>query len=512
MKTERFEDKIRKKLESIEPDFQENDWENFQNYSSTKLAINKKEFNTSIFKIAASIALIGTLFLGVSQYFTNNNLTKQVEKLKLQNEQLISKQVELEKTISEKNIAEISNIFEGSENLMLSKHGSIEKEVIKGKIENINENISGKSIINKEEFSNESNSGTSKLYTINANKKGNNISKDFNEKLVSENENYENEISFSSEKIATNKQRKSLNKYSNLAKNTSQNKEENSIYGKKSQPEINNNVFVNSTESDNIIVHNSLILNELKSKGLRIDSTRKFNKMLKKSDFAYYKLKAASKKKMYFTLADAHMRTGLSSNLGKGLFSYGIHSELFLDERISLKVGAKKMNLQGENFITEFQFKNATKRDFREKYNVKIPPTKAILNIKEEYNLFVLPVGLSYYHPLQNGIHLVTSIGSDLDISGSKKIEYKFSKTPFFAVNNGGPKPYSGNGEELDLDKLIEKTEKKLFNNISLSMGAEKRFGKLGLQGKLTDQYLVKAVDYRKKNSLNLELGLNYRL
>ncbi len=506
MKTERFEDKIRKKLEDIEPKFQEKDWDNFQNYAVTKMALSKSAINSSIFKIAASIALIGTLFLGVSQYFANNNLAKQVEKLKKQNEQLISKQVEFEKIISE---AENSSKYGSSQDLLSEKNDLFEKEIISANIENKSNELSANTL---EFLKNNNSEKTNKINSNKSTKGAFNLSKNKNNIAFENNKSNSNLKNTFSEISSRKKKGIELNNNKYLTENNSSKQNEKIAFGENLQNEIKNSQNINFLEITNSNKYNNLVLNELKSKGFIYDSTRKFNKLLKKSDFAYYKPTAEPKKKMYFTLADAHLRTGLSSNIGKGLFSYGIHSELFFDERISLKIGAKRMKLMGEDFTTELQFKNATKRDFREKYNVKIPPTKAILNIKEEFDLFVVPINLSYYQPIQNGIHLITSIGSDLDVSGNKKVEYKFSKTPFFVGNNGGAQSIGGGGGDLVFDRFTEKTERKLFNNINLAIGAEKRFGKLAIQGKLIDQFLVNNVEYRKKNSINLEFGLNYRL
>lgn len=488
MKTERFEDKIRKKLESIEPVFQENDWVQFNEYSTAKIASTSSIFKGTIFKIAASVALVGTLFLGISQFISNNDLEKKVANLTAQNEHLLTKQKELEKHIAKKNNIDLYNSNNSSQALSNEKtllnietSTADQLKIVAGQISKKGSLINKTKSIDNPEF-------IAKNGNSSANKKGD---------LYFENKNN----SANKSNFSTHDNVKSKNIDSDyLASGKSKSNSNNGLVS------INTNESsdVNLVSIDNKLISNKLIFNELTKKGIQIDSNRKLLKSLSKSDFAYYRPVDDQNKKLYFTLADAYFRTGISANAAKGLVSIGLNSELFFDQRISLKVGAKKLNLTGQNYKTELNFKVINDREFRDKYNVKVPSTKAILNIREDFEILAVPINLSYYQPLENNLFLIGSIGTDLDIRGKKTIEFNYNKAPFYVV--GAPKE-----SEMDLDKLIQKTEKKAFNNINLSVGAEKRFGKLALQGKIIDQFLVKNIDYRNKNSIGAELGMYYR-
>lgn len=511
MKTEKFEDKIRKKLESIEPQFQESDWENFQQFSNPNSVGSNTWYNGSIFKIAASIALIGTMFLGVAQYISNKNLANKLAEITEKNENLLIKQKELESTIAK------NQKYNFNTNTVNPNSETIEENFT---INNPTSNeISRDSYLKKREENKEIKSlltSPNKVDQLSNNKKrsGRKVEiiienkKEIANKIGDQLE--ENHIAVSNSNSKNNSKK---NRLFNQKLNARKSNEKINIAQDEFVMAGLNEANINNLEPS-FIQQKELNINYLTSKNIKFDSVSKFRKLFKRADFAYYKPQKEEKKKLYFTLADSYLRTGIAANVGRDISSYGINSELFLDQRISLKVGAHKFKLEGNSFITEHDFKDETKRDFRDKYQVKVPPTKPILNIQEEYSLLVVPASINYYHPLQNNFFILSSLGTEFDISGTKSIVYNYSKGPFVIIT-----PVDVNGqnigvndfEDLDLDRLSQKTEKKLFNNMTVALGAEKRFGKLAIQGKIIDQFLVKNVEYRKKNVVTGELGISYK-
>lgn len=85
MKTNKFEDTIRRKLESIEPDFQEKDWAKMQKYMQAQSPPTFWQQHRSWIGYAAAASVSTVMaFLYVSQRTQNNNLTADVKKLQHQ--------------------------------------------------------------------------------------------------------------------------------------------------------------------------------------------------------------------------------------------------------------------------------------------------------------------------------------------------------------------------------------------------------------------------------------------
>ncbi|SKB95309.1 hypothetical protein [Dyadobacter psychrophilus] len=85
MKTNKFEDTIRRKLESIEPDFQEKDWAKMQNYMHAQSPPSFWQQHSSWIGYAAAASVSTVMaFMYVNQRTQNNHLTADVKKLQHQ--------------------------------------------------------------------------------------------------------------------------------------------------------------------------------------------------------------------------------------------------------------------------------------------------------------------------------------------------------------------------------------------------------------------------------------------
>ncbi|MCE7064473.1 hypothetical protein [Dyadobacter sp. CY326] len=100
MKTNKFEDTIRRKLESIEPDFQEKDWANMQNYMQAQSPPTFWQQHSSWIGYAAAASVSTVMaFMYVSQRNQNNNLTADVKNLQHQIEAIKNTPVEKTDTV-----------------------------------------------------------------------------------------------------------------------------------------------------------------------------------------------------------------------------------------------------------------------------------------------------------------------------------------------------------------------------------------------------------------------------
>jgi hypothetical protein len=81
MKTDKFENTIRRKLESISPEFHEDDWTKMQDYMHAHTPPTFWQQYSSWFGYAAAAAVTSVLvFLYTNQLSQNNNLLSDVKK------------------------------------------------------------------------------------------------------------------------------------------------------------------------------------------------------------------------------------------------------------------------------------------------------------------------------------------------------------------------------------------------------------------------------------------------
>ncbi len=499
MKTERFEDIIRKKLESIEPDYQESDWINFKAFSdAANSTLFNRFFNNSIFKAAATVAVTSILAFAGHNYFENkilsekvNELTKKVEVLQAKN--FYNSEKENRKSIDNESVTNNSK----NENSI----STLDKGIL-------NSNLEDKNSIGNEQFSNPELSlgnkiATSEIEKLNAFNRtftSNGASKFY--KTTKKGKRYQLGMSKISEINAENNLdysvlQKSGNYYKKIRWATNQPAEE-----KKDNLNENDNTIGSTTDLINIS-ESKINYNALSIRGLKVDSTKKLAKAFNKKDFAYFVLEEKSKK-LSFSLADAYLRTGLSATAGRGQIGYGITTELFLDQRISISVGIKGTSHFPEAFENDNNYRNVTHRDFREKYRLNVPPTKEILNINQKKDILSIPVRFNYYQPLTNNLNLIATTGSDIDLNGMNTTSYDFK--------GGFPLVFANPNQNFEKGTGKSKIDTKKFNNVYLAVGAEKRFGKLAIQAKVYDNFLVKNINYRKKNSFGVEFGVFYKL
>lgn len=495
MKTERFEDQIRKKLESIQPEFQEKDWANFKAYSgAAKSPFLKNLFSKTIFNAAASVAAASIIFFAGNQYFVNKSLENKIallEKTIENRQQTISNSRQIGNSAivnSNEQLAESNTLEENALNPIEDKRNESENfAATKQKSIPVSENNELVSPNLKDNFS-----ANNKSFE-NKNRLGNSLNnvRQFAARRAGK-------ISFREHYLPDNKKTGFNNNDLTVNKNGL-----NIIIDNK----INHDLSEISSENTANLNSNKLSFSYLQNKGISIDSTRKLKREFNKKDFAYYDEDLIVKKKLSFTLADAYLRTGMVSSISSGKIGYGVNAELFMDQRLSLSVGGRISKLKGNQFPTDQHFFKVNNQNLIDKYHIENPRFKKILNIKEEINLVSIPIRFNYNHPLANGLKLIASVGSDLDLKVKKTVDFEDDRSGFFVVNQNPPRP------NFEKNEFVASIENKLLNNMAIGIGAEKRFGKFGAQIKLNDTVRLKNVSYRiSKNQIGGEFGIYYQL
>jgi hypothetical protein len=171
------------------------------------------------------------------------------------------------------------------------------------------------------------------------------------------------------------------------------------------------------------------------------------------------------KKPKKLDLSRINARFGITSDyMGKHFKSLGPAVEVFLGERIALNTG---LLITGKN---EFEYKLTrdfnmfTGKKFEDRYKPFIPqkPDK-IQDIEIETSSIKLPIYFSYYVPVKYNWSFMLSTGTKLDLSVMETVKFK-------GQNFDG---------SLDYNKFENQYKPKIFSNLYYGMGVQYQYKRL---------------------------------
>jgi hypothetical protein len=121
-----------------------------------------------------------------------------------------------------------------------------------------------------------------------------------------------------------------------------------------------------------------------------------------------------------------HFRIGGSGQLGGGQSGFGLATEVLMGDRLTIGIGLTRLSLSGEEYITEGKYFIRRKSDFRRDYPDKVPLDKRveILNIALSGKTWQLPVTFGYRLPVGNSFTITPSVGASFSLDAREKISY----------------------------------------------------------------------------------------
>ncbi|WP_138993285.1 hypothetical protein [Larkinella sp. C7] len=163
-----------------------------------------------------------------------------------------------------------------------------------------------------------------------------------------------------------------------------------------------------------------------------------------------------------------HVRIGGSAQLSGGQSGYGLASEVLMGDRLTIGIGLTRLSVSGEEFITEGQYLVRKKSDFRRDYPGKVPGDKRIeiLNIARSGKTWQLPITFGYRLPVGNSVTITPSVGASFSLEAREKISY---------TNRMGP-------YEFMAQKFYEKCSPSVYNNWLVGVAFEKQWSHLVIQ------------------------------
>jgi hypothetical protein len=437
MKKDNYNDAIKRKLESIEPEFQEIDWEEMKAFMATPVPIlPMSRFYKPIGYGLTGIALLTSLYFNARHYLESND---QAQNIMLNSKQQTT-DPSFEKTLTPEIVYQIDTVFIDR---IVTK---IEKIYIKKPFDTANM-VAQSTIIHKELDRDDANNlalkSESNLSDINSNES---TMADNNRSSItkSSDANYSsnNEVNTSAKNDANVKK---------AAKNSSINNAQ----------EILDIDTANTTY--NFIGLKTLNLREFKFHNTftfppKFTGVKSHDYKLSKSHFAIRIPK--------INLENARYRFGISLDAGNEQLAAGFTNELILSKHWGVSAGLRLANLKGKDYLTAGEYETETKLAFRPTYASFVTAGNEILNIKFDDYFLQIPLSISYRYPLIKQWTLLFGLGTDLDIAGRQNVRFD----------------YQGNSGEFDEGRSKANISNPVFNNGLLSAGIEKKFGKYVFQ------------------------------
>lgn len=165
-----------------------------------------------------------------------------------------------------------------------------------------------------------------------------------------------------------------------------------------------------------------------------------------------------------------HVRVGGSAQVGGRQSGFGLATEILMGEHLTIGLGLNRLKVAGEKFVNELQYAfNRPGSNFRRDYPGKVPPEvrTEILNIHRGGSTLQLPITFGYRIPLGNSITLTPSIGASFSLEAKDNITYMHQIGPV----------------EFKEKKFSEKCAPSVYNSWLVNVSIEKQWGHWVIQG-----------------------------
>ncbi|TDB61361.1 porin family protein [Arundinibacter roseus] len=159
-------------------------------------------------------------------------------------------------------------------------------------------------------------------------------------------------------------------------------------------------------------------------------------------------------------------RAGLAQQWEGPTNTFSLAYEVLLGKRWGIQSGLAWQRLEPQKFFTEKTFRDDMKKDFRKEHADRLPPNFRIFNINTRTTLLQIPLSVAYRGDLTRNFSYFMTAGTNLNLRANQTLTYDFER------------PSQDFGQESK-----ERTMSfPLINNAVVSAGIEKRWSPIVLQ------------------------------
>lgn len=500
MKTDKFDEEFRRKVENFHPPFNDAEIDRIQGYVGQHIPLSFWQRFGHVFSYSVGALIIVTLLTTtVYKTYENKSLLKQISILNTQLEQ--TKADSLTTIVAPKEI-----IIEKTDTIFVTKYVAVPES-------NSGEPLLAKSKegFSKNKLSKEIN-GNEDITEITLKHTDNKLVTEFFDKEITE-------------------ERVSENKKTDLPVVKSENKKSNTIIKKeskvlaKAKPESlnNTNTEKQNSESRTIVSANlatpeiplstpNSIAEKVANQTFNFDylSHRNYhfdeNKAifdLSKRNFTVPRLITKTPEKRTLKLPNISLPT-LKYRLGFGVEmadeygGFNVLTDILVSKRWSITTGIGFSTFfDDKDFDDEDEFRRDTKKDFRKEYESRINDNSQINDIHINQALIKIPFYINYRLPLPKNFTILFTAGSNFDIYSRQFVSYN----------------HQNSFRDDDHNRFSIKGNLRPFNNLLFSTGIEKRWKKYSIQLSPYFTTQIKPITYQEEDwQIGLKLNGFYRI
>lgn len=177
--------------------------------------------------------------------------------------------------------------------------------------------------------------------------------------------------------------------------------------------------------------------------------------------------------------------------------SFGLWNEVLLGQHWSVQAGLGWLKLEDQKFYNDRVFRDKTHEDFRKQHAKPLPQSFDIFNITVATTLLRVPLNLTYRSELSRNFALFAGAGTHLNLRAKQKLSFDFKR------------PTNDFGQHM-----AERTVAvPLINNMNVLLGAEKRWSPIVLQASAFLNTRLKASPYlTNRTNIGLQVKILYEL
>lgn len=456
MNIDKYNDAIKKKLESIEPKFEENDWDEMKSFMALNVPKGSlwNRYGRFFLYSTGAILLLSSLFFNIKQNYDYKSLLKI-------NELLIQKS-DTKQGVKTQIVYQTDTVYLTK---YITKWRTIDNTIPQS---NLDKNLK---VPNSQVF----------MYK---NEIFNKETKAVLPNPIREEQTYPNTVNINKlsdeNKNNPSKDIKNTQPLSQVANETiNQILEPTNV--SESILKIEKNELVSDSKIQSISALNPMLFNQ--NAYLWTKQNPKINFISKMPVDALAQRKHITIKLPSISLANLKYRIGVSFDVGNEQIGGSLLSDILLNKHWSINAGLRFLNITGNSYYTSEQFLFATKQDFRQLYAPYVPVNYDIINLDFQNYLLQIPIGITYRYPFRNDFALLFSATTDLDLYVRQYInfDYKEDNSKF---------------EQGTYKSTLSKT---LLNNLEFSAGFEKKYNRMIFQIHPYISAQLKETTYKKE-------------
>lgn len=435
MKTNRFENTIRRKLESIEPDFQEQDWARMQNYMQTHTPPSFLQQYGSWIGYAAAASVTSVMaYMYVNQLSQNDHLVKDMKNLQSQIELIRNQPAP---------VAKADTVYV----LQTAPDGqSLQATLQPREYRAVAAQTEVPQDLEREQPANAEPSRTppaTERETVESTQNGT-ISANINEKTPRQSQQQSGEtlaaVQSGNESIAPTSAVTSGGNVVKSEANQLPKSPSNSVSGRTFGSEFEVATINSPVEMQTGISLQRKMRYELASKL----SARQVQKALVANNVQIAKAPVIAKKTEQVAQTESvipklPLKTPYRFGAGYQIEGNGrgktVLGEVIIKKKFSIAAGITWLKVKPAEFFTETVFRTKARADFKETHPGQVPLIFELYNIKIDQNVVQIPLTLAFRNTVKNDWAYYASLGTNFKVSSKETISYdcRGPKNEFFS-------------------------------------------------------------------------------